>query len=204
MKKQGERGKQNESREKELEASVKKLEAVSKQLKAQLAPLPEKSAKVPVERILTEYEVKSMLKEKGFFDSGWNNQASGFLNDFVLESKGKVVYDGKSGLRWQQSGSKESMSYKGAKEYVDELNRKRFADYRDWRLPTLEEAMSLMEPTKTNGDLYIDPKFDKEQEWIWTSDVYSASKAWAVGFDRGCNYREYDDPHDNCYVRAVR
>ncbi|MCB9501891.1 MAG: DUF1566 domain-containing protein [Deferribacteres bacterium] len=32
--------------------------------------------------------------------------------------------------------------------YIDSLNKANFAGYSDWRLPTLEEAMTLMEPEK--------------------------------------------------------
>jgi hypothetical protein len=60
---------------------------------------------------------------------------------------------------------------------------KGFAGYRNWRLPTLEEAMSLMEPERK--ELYINPVFDNEQYWIWTADLYSASVAWSVNFVYG-------------------
>ena len=66
-----------------------------------------------------------------------------------------------SSLMWQQSGADKYMEYEKAKEYVDQLNRDQFAGYSDWRLPTLEETMSLMEPTKNKNGLYIDPLFDK-------------------------------------------
>jgi hypothetical protein len=62
--------------------------------------------------------------------------------------------------------------------------------------------MSLMEPKKLNGDLYIDAKFDKTQWWIWTVDKSRAGVAWVVVFDYGdclTNYLYYD-----YYVRAVR
>ena len=155
----------------------------------------------PLKEYLDYEAVKSMLKEKGFFDVYTNTSASGFSNDFVLESEGKVVYDSNTGLRWQQSGSKEHMPPVAAKEYINKLNRDKYAGYSDWRLPTLEEAMSLMEPTHMNGDLYIDPKFDKSQRWIWTSDPYSASSAWVVNFSNG-----YCLTNGFCsnYVRAVR
>ena len=104
-------------------------------------------------------------------------------------------------LIWQQSGSEETMNYEMAKAYVDRFNRENFAGYNDWRLPTLEEAMSLMEPEKKNADLYIDPKFDRVQRWIWTADTESAAVVWVVDFYRGgCGPLYVADD----YVRAVR
>ncbi|ODS31799.1 MAG: hypothetical protein SCARUB_03085 [Candidatus Scalindua rubra] len=149
---------------------------------------------------LTEDEVKIMLKDKGFFDSELNKTAKGFSNNYELQHDGKVVFDRASGLMWQQSGSYKDMAYKKAKSYIMALNRQSFTGYSDWRLPTLEEAISLMEPTEKVDGLYIDPVFDKEQQWIWTSDQDNASSAWVViFFDGGC----LDQGVIAC-VRAVR
>jgi len=72
----------------------------------------------------------------------------------------------------------------------------------DWRLPTLEEAMSLMKPVQNETGLFIDPLFDRTQEWIWTADKVSASRAWYVYFIIGhCSTLDIDDLS---YVRAVR
>lgn len=146
--------------------------------------------------------VKKMLKDKGFFDKKWNSVAPGFSHQYELQQDGKVVYDHASALMWQQSGSFEPMVYKDAKAYIDDLNSQAFAGYRDWRLPTLEEAMSLMEPKEINDNLYIDRKFDETQRWIWTSDTDSASSAWVVNF--GIGYCDILDVFYYYYVRAVR
>ncbi len=101
------------------------------------------------------------------------------------------------------------MTYPRAERYVRELNNQRFVDYSDWRLPTLEEAMSLMEPQKSSR-LYIDLNFDRTQVKIWTADKQSTSRAWVVYFNDGVcffddlvEYRlEYKSA--KYYVRAVR
>ena len=143
-----------------------------------------------------------MLKDKGFYDEHYNRSSSGFSNNYELQKYGKVVYDQASDLMWQQSGTSTYMPYAKAKEYVAELNNDQFAGYNDWRLPTLEEAMSLMEPTRKNGDLYIESVFDKTQKDIWTSDLYGASSAWVVHFGGGgCGNFGF---RHGMYVRAVR
>ena len=110
--------------------------------------------------------------------------------------------DRATGLTWEKSGSPESLAYKGAKAYVDGLNRDRLAGHSDWRLPTVDELASLLEPEEKNGDLYIDPIFDEKQRWCWTSDQRASGGAWGVRFFLGNVSRcslDYD-----YYVRAVR
>ena len=114
----------------------------------------------------------------------------------------KVVIDHATARMWQQSGSPQSIIYTDAEKYIQELNQKKFAGYDDWRLPTLEEAMSLMEASKKNGDLYIDPAFDKTQSWIWTADKSSAGVAWVVHFSLGRCHDDLLSYFD--VVRAVR
>lgn len=154
---------------------------------------------------LSTDSAKSMLKDNGFFASDWNKSAMGIPNNYELQHNGEVVFDSASGLTWQQSGSDEYMRYERAKLYVADLNRKRVAGYSDWRLPTLEEAMSLMEP-KTNSDgLYIGSKFDSKQKWICTSDIERASSVWVVDFLYGDCFYDYGSYFlGGYYVRAVR
>ena len=48
-----------------------------------------------------------------------------------------------SGLIWQLDGE-QRLTYGEIEEYVANLNQSRFAGQGDWRLPTIEEAMSVM------------------------------------------------------------
>ena len=100
------------------------------------------------------------------------------------EDRGAVVFDRATGLLWQKSGSEDALTYSAALNYVKQLNREKFGGYADWRLPTMPELMSLLEPEKQNEDLYISPMFDKRQRWCWSSDKRSSS-AWLVGFFYG-------------------
>ncbi len=151
--------------------------------------------------------VMEMLKDNGFYDGDWNNSASGFLNDFQLQDHVKVVHDRASGLMWQQSGSVKDISYDDAKKYVAQLNSDKFAGYSNWRMPTLEEAMSLMEPIEKDNGMYIDPVFDNMQRWIWTSDTNEVPLAWLANYVSGNCYtypNDYFDFTSGGYVRAVR
>ncbi len=143
------------------------------------------------------------VKKGGFFNSDHNKQARGILHQYeMVERQGqKLVIDHTTGLAWQQSGSPNPMAYPDAEKYVDALNGQRFADYTDWRLPTLDEAMSLMELEEKNGDLHIDSVFDGTQTMIWTADQ-SGGEVWEVHFFNGTC--EIYPQGRHYYVRAVR
>jgi len=137
---------------------------------------------------LTADEVREMLRKYDFYCIGgysWSNpKGKGIANDFILQPNGQAILDRATGLMWEQSSSPNYMLFEEAQKYVDELNRREFAGFSDWRLPTLEEAMSLMEP-KQISELYFDAKFGIKQLWIWTADAYSAGEAWVASFEKG-------------------
>ena len=131
-----------------------------------------------------------MLATWGFFEAYDNKSGKGLDNQYELRTIAgeQVVVDAATGLMWQRGGSANQMIYADTEKHIRQLNTARFAGFSDWRLPTLEEAMSLMEPSKLNADLYIDSKFDKTQRWIWTADKQSAGVAWVANFNNGkCN-----------------
>ncbi len=115
----------------------------------------------------------------------------------------KVVVDHATGLMWQQSGSDDKERFFDLEKYIEHLNRDKFAGYNDWRLPTLEEAITLLEEETNNNGLYINPVFDKIQNYIWTFEKSNLSHTWVVYFGGGYCY-ELDIRSYNCYVRAVR
>lgn len=152
---------------------------------------------------LSHEEVKRMLKEKSLFDNDWNNTGGELRHKYELleNGKNKIMMDHITGLVWQQSGSEGPLDYTKAQNYVVELRQMNWGGYKNWRLPTLEEAMSLMEREK-NGALHIDPLFDQKQSWVWTADKENAAVAWVVNYNYGiCLSRPINDSR---YVRAVR
>jgi hypothetical protein len=143
-------------------------------------PLPTLQLRSQPQDTLSGEAVKAMLTQYDFYcaeytwSKDWSNpQGKGINHEYELQQQGKVVVDHITGLMWQQSGSPEKMNFENVKASVTQLNKEGFAGFNDWRLPTLEEAMSLMEPQKSSIGLYIKSKFDKTQQWIWTADIHS-------------------------------
>ena len=114
----------------------------------------------------------------------------------------KVVIDHATGLMWHKNGSDNSMKLNVAKQWVRDLNSRGHAGYSDWRLPTVEEVASLLEPSEKDGGLYIDPIFGNKPEWIWTGDEYGSEGAWGVYFGSGLVF--WVNFASEFYVRPVR
>ena len=121
-------------------------------------------------------------------------------NDFKVNGDGTVT-DRATGLMWQQAGSDYPVTWYEAHEYVSQLNEKRFAGRADWRLPTVNELMSLLTDVPKAGDLCIEPIFDPTERWLWSSDRCSFVAAWYVSVDMG--YVSWQDFTCYYYVRAV-
>ena len=115
-------------------------------------------------------------KEWGFYGHGT------VRHQYEAKSIGyeKVVIDHATGLMWHQNGSERFKDKEKIAEWVDNLNLKGYAGFNDWRLPTAEEAASLLEPAQKYGDMYVDTVFDNKQPWIWTGDSYGDDAAWAI------------------------
>ncbi|MDM8555635.1 pentapeptide repeat-containing protein [Desulfococcaceae bacterium HSG7] len=118
-----------------------------------------------------------------------------------FDDQGEVVLDGRTGLMWQKSGSNERLTHQKAQVYVVKMNRKRLADFGDWRLPTLPELKSLLKSKKQSDGLCINPIFDNRQEWCWSSDKLSGGGAWSVSFNDGNVYWRRTGEY---YVRVCR
>ena len=112
-----------------------------------------------------------------------------------------TITDGLSGLTWQQSGGKYPMNWRQAQHYVARLNARRFAGRRNWRLPTLDELITLLKPPSQGRDWCIEPLFDTTQRWIWSIDRRSFIAAYFVDMELG--FVGWQDFSASFYVRAV-
>ena len=180
---------------------------------------------IPIDRVslrtepikaMTEFKIKSMLAKHDFFDSSKN--FSGAFDNYFVDNNDGTVTDITTMLMWEKSGSIRSIDNDRANAYIKLLKRERFAGYSDWRLPTFEELVSLLEKGEQKG-VHIDPVFDNKQIMCWTVDqcdpnYASQSGAWIVSFKYGkvskamwveyASVWEMHDINNINYVKAVR
>jgi hypothetical protein len=128
-------------------------------------------------------------------------------HDYEIMNKGDdiVVIDHTTGLMWHQSGSENYTTRKEVRSWIRNLNRNGYAGYSDWRLATIEESISLLEPSVIEGSsLYINQIFDQEQSSTWIGDFCGIDCQWAVDFDSGKLSRYNSDSGPPSHIRPVR
>jgi hypothetical protein len=153
---------------------------------------------------LTADDAKVMLATHAFYDKQWNGGATGPQHDFATEvsPEGVVIVDRGTGLEWQKQGSGTAMSYEDAEAFVSGLNERRYGGFTDWRLPTLDEAMSLMQP-EPEQRFHLDPIFERASApFVWTADSTPQDRRWVVYYYDGIASPE--SGQFNAHVRAVR
>lgn len=163
----------------------------------------------PIEKLSFE-AVKAMLKKYDFYCAkrDWtkiwcNPRGKGIVHNYELQQNDKIVADHATGLSWHQADSQNYVSFADTEKFIRGLNDQNFTGYSDWRLPTLEEGMSLVEAQAFNG-LHIDPVFDGNHSWIWTADQYDYPVLWAIDFSNGGCAHDVIGFFSTVGVRAVR
>ena len=120
----------------------------------------------------------------------------------VLASfNGQGVLDQETGLIWEQSPDTGSRSWIGAQIFC---NQKIVGQRAGWRLPTIQELASLVDPTQANPALPVGHPFSNvglSGSWSATTFVVTTS-AWVVEFFGGAVFA---DPKDEpFFVWCVR
>ncbi|MBF0101273.1 MAG: protein kinase [Desulfobacterales bacterium] len=121
-------------------------------------------------------------------------------NHFKNQSNGTVV-DKTTGLIWQYAGSDYTVTYSEAEIYIIQLNQIQFAGYKHWRLPTVNELLTLLTPVPHGDDFCIEPVFSPEQKWLWSSDYKSFKSVWFVNMQMG--FVSWHDIMGFYYAKAV-
>lgn len=141
-----------------------------------------------------------VARERFELDDLWRPRA--YARNHLEEAGEGVVFDRTTGLTWERSGSQYPVTWHEAKAYIEERNRDRCGGYSDWRLPTVDELISLVTETPHGRSLCIEPVFDPTQKQLWSLDRRSHIAAWYVSIDLG--FVAWQDFTGYYYARGVR
>jgi len=132
---------------------------------------------------MSEEDVAAAITQYNFTDQE-RNPGGAFPHTFIDNGDGLTISDRVTGLMWQRSGT-DIMSYRSLKREVERLNKERFAGFDDWRIPSLEEAMSLLESDKLANDQYLHRCFSGNQPFIFVDAPRKKGGYWFVDFKQG-------------------
>ena len=123
-----------------------------------------------------------------------------------------MVKDNVTGLIWENKTDDGTIHDKDNtyswddSKLIDTLNSVYFGGYSDWRLPTINELVSIVKYSIPSPGPTIDAGYfqNTAASWYWssTTSVSYNDSAWRVNFGDG--FGDYGNKHDNYYVRAVR
>ena len=103
-------------------------------------------------------------------------------------------------LMWQDDERVFIGDWKQAKERCERLN---FAAYSDWRLPSIDELISITDKTKFSPAINSAFKYVKS-DFYWSSTKFAdgSSRAWFVHFKNG--YADWSGISDRLFARCAR
>jgi serine/threonine-protein kinase len=104
---------------------------------------------------------------------------------FQQDPDGICLTDLATGLTWQRGGSSFALDWYSARDYARELNHEGFGGRTNWRLPTIEELITLLQPNPTGHDHCLPPVFERRPPRLWSSDRRAFTSAWYVNLELG-------------------
>ena len=152
--------------------------------------------------VISEAEIGRLVVQGNFFESRYN-PAGFFQNSLVPGYDQRTAIDLRTNITWQLGGSDHS-SIRKLGGWIEELNRTRFGGHHDWRLPTIDEVLSLLEPEKNANGLHIDSCFSATQTYVFTADRRQPGGFWLVDFGRARVYWAAGTCFSGGFGRACR
>src|ERR1700752_426768 len=149
---------------------------------------------------LTDQEVVDMIRNYDFYERDYNPSGIGpvIQLQFLDNETESVAFERRTGLLWYVDAKRvEMLPHRAIPDWLSRLNKQAYAGFNNWRLPTLPEAMSLIE---SRG--YHDHRFGFPLG-IWTSDRGKKGAVWVVGYRNGDCGRLDTDDYWKMSVRAV-
>jgi serine/threonine-protein kinase len=186
----------------EMAAALQSLQLHWEELKEQACRPPLVKEDVPGATALRDTPVRvsgSRAREVFGLNSLW--QPSGSVRNRFRDLNGETVLDGATGLTWQKVAADYPVSRADAERILAALNERGFGGLSDWRLPTVNEMLSLADDPESPESECARGPFAEHPQWYWSCDRRSPKTSWYV--NTRLAYAGWQE--DNCryHVRLV-
>ncbi len=138
-------------------------------------------------------------RERFGLDALWRPER--YVTGRFSEGGPGVVRDAATGLWWERGGAEYPVTFEAAAAYARSLGEDRFAGRTDWRLPTMEELLTLLAPLPQGAAHCAAPIFDPAVRRVWSADLRTFTAAWMADLEMG--FVTSGDFTCSCGVRAV-
>lgn len=136
-----------------------------------------------VPAIINDDRIEGIVKRWQFFDAELN-PGGRFENVLGAGADLQTVIDFRTSLMWQRGGL-DIGSLRMIEKKISAVNDQDLAGFHDWRLPTLEEAMSLLEPEANDKGVHLHPCFSREQPFVFVAARRKPGGHWFVDYKQG-------------------
>ncbi len=151
-------------------------------------------------RIILRKEPKNVCGKKARILFGLNemHRPDNAVPNHFINAEKDIILDEATGLFWQHDCNQYSLSWQAAVDYVATLNSQAFAGKNNWRLPTVNELVSLLREEAWQS---ATTPFADRGKWLWSCDRHGERDAWYVNMDMG--FADWQDITCRNFARAV-
>ena len=133
------------------------------------------------------------------------------MSRFTDNDDGSIL-DNETGLVWAKEDTwpiaQDWLNFQESLEFVDEMNKKDYLGFHDWRIPEREEIEKIFIADSTilarsNNEIHLDPLFAPgggNASWCLPFDQQAA---FYFSYTSG-NAQQFDQDYSQGYVRLVR
>jgi TPR repeat protein len=137
-------------------------------------------------KFLNEQDISEMLGAKNLFDAQ-RNPGGTFGHQYEIRNVAgvRLIFDRATKLVWLRQANLVKMNLKKAEDWIASLSAAGYGGIGSWRLPTVEEAASLLKKNPANEKAFLDAVFGVDIRSIWTGDGLTESRSWIIDFRNG-------------------
>jgi serine/threonine-protein kinase len=128
-------------------------------------------------------------------------QPEHYVENIFTEWTKQTVVDKTTGLIWHRNDKGVPLNHAAADSFVETLNKGRKFGISTWRLPTVNELLTLVNDPRTSESSCPNYVWQDEKQWFWSCDLRSENTSWYVNTRLG--YTGWQENSCRNHVRAV-